>query len=165
MASFDTSGLDGLVFSLEEVGAMPDELIDGMLEAGGAMIAEYHKAELNTQGLVDTGALRDSISVHKKRGRDGSRYVLVYPYGNHGAYNRKLVVKAYKRSKHGRTYTIGGDTKEVSNSDVGFVLEFGAPERGIVPRQWMRIANEKGISDVIVEEKDVYEQFLDKLNL
>ncbi len=165
MFEFITYGLGDLAFSFNALAALPDEVASEMLDAGGEVIVEHHKAEITKQGLVDTGTLRDSIRAFRKLGRDRRRYVLVYPHGKHGEYNRKAVAKKYKRSKHGRTYTVGGDTKDVTNNEVGFVLEFGAPKRGISPKQWMSIANEKGIDEAVQKQEEVYDQYLKSKNL
>lgn len=160
----EVTGLEELGLSLEEVADIPDDVVMEMLAAGGEVVKAYHQAELSAQGLVDTGKLKDSITVHQKRGGSG-RYALVYPSGKHGDYHRKLQVKPYKRSKHGRTYTVGGDTKEVTNNDVGFVLEVGAPKRGLAPTQWMRLANEKSSEAMVAAERAVYERYLARKGL
>ena len=50
--------------------------------------------------------------------------------------------------------------KPPTNNDVGFVWEFGAPKRGIQPRQWMRTANEESADDVVAAEFKVYDDWL-----
>lgn len=162
MAKFDANGLDGLQLSLEEIADLPEDVEMDMLMAEGQIVKSYQEAEIVAQRLVDVGTLRDSIRVFPKNGRRG-RYVLVYPYGKHGEYNRRVKVKTYKNSKHGRTYTVGGDTKEISNNEVGFVWEYGAPQRGkaFAARQWMRLANEKAGPAAVQAAAEVYSRWLE----
>ena len=108
MAVFSGTGLDDLCLSLEELAVLSAEVETEMLQEG-------QRQTLEGLGLVESRALKNSISV-KVVQRDGRRRVLVYPAGER---------------PDGQT-----------NNDVGFVLEFGAPDRGIMPRQWMRTANE-----------------------
>lgn len=168
MAKFNATGIEGLMLSFEEFSEIPDEVVEEMLDAASDVVVDAHKKKIQSVGLVDTGTLRDSIKAHKKAGgaKNGwKRYVLVYPTGKHGTYNRQEKTKAYKRSKHGRTYTVGGDVKDVTNSEVGFIHEFGAPQRGISAKQWMRDANEECADDVENAELEVYDKYLKSKNL
>lgn len=168
MAKFNAQGIEGLELSLEEFSKIPDNVVDEMLRAGGEVVVKAHKRSIEKLGLVDSGKLRDSIKAHPKvLTKDGirQRSVLVYPTGKHGTRNRKKVTKVYKRSKHGRTYTVGGDTVDVTNNEVGFVHEFGAPHRGIPASQWMKKANEASANDMVAAEFAVYDQWLKSLNL
>ena len=168
MAKFNAQGIEGLELSLEQFAQIPDAVVEEMLMAGGEVVVEAHKRSIETLGLVDTRKLKDSIKAHSKVGtRDGvrKRYVLVYPAGKRGTRKRKEITKTYKRSKHGRTYTIGGDIVDVTNNEVGFVHEFGAPTRGIPARQWMRTANETSAEATTAAEFEVYDKWAKSLNL
>lgn len=166
MAMFNATGIEGLELSFKEFAEIPDDVVENMLTAAGEVIVDAHKASIRKLGLVDTGALARSIKYHSKvgyRGGERKRYVLVYPTGNHGQRNRKAITKAYKRSKHGRTYTVGGDTVKVTNSEVGFIHEYGAPRRGIPASQWMRKANENAADAMVEAELRVYSEWLRKI--
>ena len=168
MAKFNAEGIEGLELSLEEFAQIPDAVVEEILNAGAEVVVKAQKNKIKELGLVDTGKLEQSIKAFPKVGRkreNWNRYVLVYPSGKHGTWNRKAVTKKYKRSKHGRTYTVGGDTKVVTNNDVGFVLEFGAPKRGIKAYQWMRKANEASASAMEKAQFEVYDRWLKSLNL
>ena len=168
MAAFNAEGIEGLGLSFEQFAEIPDDVVDEMLEAGGKVTVEAHKQSIQALGIVDTGALRDSIVAHKKVGqRHGTRqrYVVVYPSGKHGKRNRRAVTKKYKRSKHGRTYTVGGDTVDVRNSEVGFIHEFGAPHKGIPAKGWMQKANLAAADDVAAAEMAVYHNWMDDIDL
>ncbi|MBQ8389990.1 MAG: hypothetical protein IJX52_03310 [Oscillibacter sp.] len=168
MAKFNAQGIEGLELSLEQFAQIPDDVVEAMLMAGGEVVVEAHKRSIEALGLVDTRKLKDSIKAHSKvTTKDGirQRSVLVYPTGKRGTRNRKKVTKTYKRSKSGRTYTVGGDTVDVTNNEVGFVHEFGAPSRGIPAKQWMRTANEASADATTAAEFEVYDKWAKSLNL
>lgn len=159
MARYEAKGIEGL--DLEDFLSIPDDVVEEMLMAEGAVVKEAQKASLRNLGLVDTNTLADSIRVSPKvRKMNDMRYVLVGPYGPHHIYNRRRIVKAYARSKHGRTYTVGGGTAIATANDVGFVHEFGADGRGIKASQWMRLANEKSEDEATQAAYAVYDAWL-----
>lgn len=168
MAKFNAEGIDGLMLSLQEFQEIPDDVVEEMLEAAAKVVVDAQKKSIQSLGLVESGKLIKSIKAHSKVGKiDGvrKRYVLVYPTGKHGTRNRKLVIKKYKRSKHGRTYTVGGDTVAVTNNEVGFIHEFGAPKRGIPAKQWMRKANESCAEKMVNAEFVIYDKWLKSKDL
>ncbi len=180
MANFDTRGFEGLELSLEELADIPEDVLQEMLEVKGEVIADAQRKKIREMFPNGSGTLAGSITVFKKMRSAGSifdtgggftgtkgvvRYILVYPAGKHGEYRRKEKTKVYKNSKHGRTYTVGGDVKDVSNNDVGFVQEFGAPRKGIVPKQWMRAANEECVDEAVAAAAKVYGAWLDSMDL
>lgn len=159
MARIETNGLDALMFDLAELAAMPDSVGDAMLDAGAKVIVQGHMEELSSQGLIKTGKLRGSVQARNKRHTASERYVLVYPYGAHHAYNARS--GSYTKMNWGRTGETrvkGGGMKTATNNDVGFVHEFGG--HGNRPRQWMRIANEKNIDKAVDAEYRVYDDYL-----
>lgn len=168
MARFSASGIEGLEISFREFAEIPDEVVKEMLDAAGEVTVKAHKAKIRALKLVDSGKLVESIKAHHKAGgaKNGwMRHVLVYPTGKHGTRRRKKVTKAYKRSKHGRTYTVGGDIKDVSNSEVGFIQEFGAPRKGIKGKNWMKLANEECADEVTRAEFAIYDRWLKEKGL
>lgn len=164
MARFNATGIEGL--DLEDFLSIPDDIVDEMLMAQGRVVERAQKESIKKLGLVDTEKLAESIRVTPKVRRQGNmRYVLVYPYGTHHAYNRRRIVKAYARSKHGRTYTVGGGTAIATANEVGFVHEFGAAGRGIKASQWMRLANEQSEEESLQASYDVYDKWLNTKGL
>jgi hypothetical protein len=162
MAAFQVQGMESIEMFFKDIATVPERVINDMLNAEAEVVVNAHKKKLRMLGLIDTGKLENSIRSFKKTSR-GKPYRLIYPYGDHGQYNRKLVVKAYKRSKHGRTYTVGGDVKVVTNNDVGFIQEFGAKRRGISARQWMQTANEECADDAVKAAAAIYDEYIDSL--
>lgn len=168
MAGIKAKGIEGLQLSMQEVAAIPEDVIAQMLNAGGKVVVSAHQAELSAQGLIRTGKLRQSITALPKRGsraNNWNRYVVVYPSGQRGQRHRRQVTKTYARSKSGRTRQIGGDIKPVYNSEVGFIYEYGAPKRNIRGRKWMEKANQKCADNVAAAEMRVYDSWLTSKNL
>ena len=116
---------------------------------------EAMRRSLRRMGLVKTGQLMNSIVAVRKTGKDGRIYYLAYPKGRRKAEPHVLSVSNVNRVNPLHTYA-----KPPTNNDVGFVFEFGAPKRGIQPRQWMRTANEESADDVVAAEFKVYDDWL-----
>lgn len=170
MAKFNAEGIDGLMLSLAEFAEIPDDVVDGILDAGANVVVKAQKRELTALGLYRTGTLENSIQGFRKVGKifgERKRYVLIYPYGNRGYRNRKLKVKFGYATKNraGRHYTVGGDRKVVTNNEVGFIHEFGAPRKGIQAKNWMKTANGKAEEKMVEAEAEVYDQWKKSLNL
>ena len=68
MAMFNATGIEGLDLSLEEFAAIPDSVVEEMLDAAGQVVVRHHKAQIRAQGLVHSGKLAGSIEAHKKAG-------------------------------------------------------------------------------------------------
>lgn len=144
MASLETSGIEELELSLEEVADIPDDILLAMLEAEGEVIATAQEQHLKKLSFRDdaTRQLEGSITVtHKlKRGSGGSPHISVYPGG---------------MRKDGKT----------RNAEVGFMVEYGAPRRGIAPRTWMRTANEEAADEAAQAAMRVYDAWLKRKGL
>lgn len=134
--SFDIEDL-----SFEELAEIPQEIQYQMLEAGAEVARATHKRVLQVMGLVQSGQLRDSLKIQRKVAKDGSVYVLVLPTGT-------------------RKATIYHPSPKTKNSAVAFFNEFGAPNRGIAAKEWMRTANEQSADAVLAAEEAVYDEYL-----
>lgn len=169
MATFNYTGLAELGLSFQEIAEIPDDIAYKMLDAASVVVVEAQKKSLRSLGLVDTGKLADSIQVYKKNDRnrnpDDPRRVLIYPDGNRRTYQSRVKVRKYARSKHGRTYTVGGKRVTTTNSEIGFIHEFGAPKKGIPASQWMSKANEACAEETVAAELAVYDTWLKTKNL
>ena len=140
MASFNATGIDGLRLSLEELADLPEAVLLDMLKAEGEVVEQAQRGEL--AAFARTHQLEQSVSAsgELKRDRAGTPYISVYP-------------KGVRRD---------GKTR---NAEVGFVQEYGAPRRGVKPRQWMRRANAKAEGAAARAEEQVYQDWLDGLGL
>lgn len=157
--SYSFEGINELQLTMQEVAELPDATKDAMLKAGADVLVSALKKKIEALGLVKTGSLLNSIRAFRKL-RRGEVIYKIYPYGKHGVRNRKAVTKVYTQSKHGRTYTVGGDTVDVTNNEVGFIHEFGAPRRGIPAKMWMASTVEESADAVVAAEAAVYDQYL-----
>lgn len=142
MAKCNTTGIEDIILTMEKLDELPDDVLDELLVAGGEVVKTAQKAKLTSMKLKDTGKLIDSISVFKKGWRKNGvriRYVLIYPYGDHH--------------------------DNVTNNEIAFIHEYGAPKRGIKARRWMEKANDSCEELVVEAEEKVYYKWLDTLNL
>ena len=141
MANFNVTGLGGLALSLEEVADLPEDVLLEMLSAEGEVIKTAQVQKIEALHLVDSGQMRDSITVDDRlRGKGGyaggtTRYINVYPKG----------IRKDRKSR---------------NAEVAFLEEFGAPRRGIAPRNWMRTANEEAADRATQAAAEVYDCWL-----
>lgn len=147
MADFNEFGLDELLLSLEEVADLPDEILTRMLEAEGEVIADAQAKKIRELVPPDsTGQLTESVTINKKlRRKNGARYITVYPQG--------------VRSKRGNA------AQNITNAEVGFINEYGAPGRGIDAKQWMRLANAESEDAAGDAAAKVYHGWLDSKDL
>lgn len=151
MARFEVDNVDGLMLSMKEVAELPAEVITEMVEKGADVAVEAQKRKIQELDLIDSGDLQRSIkAIIKRTGR--APYALVYPSGTHHTQN--------SNRHHGRQRS--GD---VRNAEVGFVQEFGAPDRKIKAKQWMRLANEDAADALTQAELAVYDRWLQQKNL
>lgn len=131
MARFDALGIDGLQLSLEEIGDIPEDVLLRVLSAEAEALKKAQTEKVRALGLKDTGQMEQSIKADTKlRGRGSGKYLLVYPRGVR---------------RDGKT----------RNAEVGYVNEYGAPQRGIAPTQWMRQANEEAADEAVRAGKEV----------
>lgn len=133
-----TTGLDDLIGSFDKLMDIPDEVQEAMLNAEADVVAAAQKAKLEELGLHKTGQLKKSISRKGKIEKKGMRrYLDVYPQGIREDGTR--------------------------NAEVGFILEYGAPKRGIPASGWMKNANEECSEEAVEAAADVYNKFLEQL--
>lgn len=170
MAKFNAEGIDGLLLSMEEFAALPDEVVEDILDAGANPVVDEQKRMLKSMGLYKSHKLYDSIQGFSKVGKlDGQqkRYVLIYPYGIRGYYISRIQQKFGYATKFraGRHYTTGGKRTAVTNNEIGFIYEFGAPKRKIPAKQWMKKANINAEEAVVRAEFAVYDRWLKSKDL
>lgn len=141
MPKFIMYGIDELCLSMEELADLPDEVLDEMLMAEAEVAVEAQKRVGRRMGVEDTGMTLNSIRVAKKTKKSaaGGRYVEVYPAGRNKKGNR--------------------------NTEVAFINEFGASERNIASRPFMRKANEECADEAVDAAARVYDAFLRSKNL
>ena len=170
LIQYDYGRMEGLTLSLTTLAEMPPETIQEIVAAGAEVVMKEQQRMIKKLGLFKTGALHGSIeAVHRKTKYDDrfSFEMIVYPYGTRKYYISKVQHKygyGYK-FRANRHYTTGGKRKAVTNNDVGFIHEFGAPKKGIKPKQWMKKANINAEEAMVQAEFAVYDRFLKSKDL
>lgn len=143
--------------SFAELADMPNDVQYEILDAGAKVAKKAHQKTLLAMGLVESRQLHDSLRIVKKLSKDGEPYIDVYPTGRRKAsLNNGRVTYYRKKTRRGTR----GSAKPATNNDVGFIYEFGAPNRGIAAKEWMRTANEQSADAVLAAEEAVYDDYL-----
>lgn len=152
MARFGFSNGELSMAAIEEI---PDPVVAEMLEQGALVTMKAHQDQIRKLDLVDSAQLFKSLRAFPKVAKDGHRYTLVYPYGKRRNPKRKKLAYNRKNKKY--------HVVNMSNNDVGFVHEFGAPARGIPAKQWMQTANEEAADEVVEAEFKKYDEWLSSM--
>lgn len=138
MATLSFKGIDGLMLSLEEMSAIPDDVAAAMLDAEAQVVEEAIIWAGMQMGVYRTGETLRSIRRGKmKKGRDGTRQMYVTPQGNNDRGERNAVV--------------------------AFVNEYG--KRRQPARPFMRTAVETAAGPAVEAGAAVYDKFLKSKDL
>lgn len=138
------NGLDGLIDDFAALAALPDSVVEGILDAEADVIAAAQREEIEKQwsGPYSLGISSKSIKKGKvKKDRDG-RSLSVYPQG---------------------TRKRGGQSTR--NAEIAFINEYGAPGRHIAARPAIDTANKKKEGEAADAGERVYNAYLDSKNL
>lgn len=146
MASLDMNNSITTLLS-DILGAAEDfpQLRKQILEDQADIVEPALKASLASEGLVDTGDLRDSI------GRSTRKNGTEIRIGPSGIHHRRV-------SRSGRI-------QELRNGHLGYIYEYGAPGRGIRPRKWMSKAVSRTRGKALDAAETANNQYLKKHNL
>lgn len=156
MADVKNTGINGLILDIDEIAEIPPEVKADILEAETQIGLESMKKQLRAQKLVDTSQLLNSLSI--KRNEQKFKWT-IYPKG------RRKHAKPRKLRKYKKGKFTGYKTGKMTNNDVGFVLELGAPRRHIPAYQWMRIALEESDEKSTKAAAAVHDKWLRSKNL
>lgn len=161
MANFSVQGVDALIEDMLALEEIPDEVVDKMLKAYADIALRAMQNSLKKLGLIDTQQLYDSLTAVQKRNKQGKIYYLIYPRGTRHDYLtvgkiRRVGIKGHRKS---------GQAIKMTNNDVGFVLEFGAPRRNKKAYQWMRTALEGCADEILAVQTRIYDEWLKSKNL
>lgn len=149
MAHIAVDGLGPLIDDLTELAALPDDVVDDMLNAGADVLVQAQQKEVQQQwnGPYSIGISSESIQKDRKIrttkyiGITG-HYINVYPQG--------------ERKRGGRS---------VRNAEIAFINEYGAPKRGIAARPAIFTANAEAADEAVDASEKVYHAYLDSKNL
>ena len=137
MAMLSTDGFDKLTLDLNEIAQLPDEVTDGMLDAGADVLVTATKESARTMltGKYATGELAEAVI----KGRIGR------------SKNGKHIQITFKGSRtRGKTTT--------ANSEIAFINEFG--KHGQPARPFIRTANESKATEAVDAAAKVYDNYL-----
>ena len=157
MATMTTDGLDSFALSMAEIASLPNSVVDDMLQAGGEVLVQAQRRAAPKR----TGKLAASI----KKGKISRNYkgacIEIKPEGTH--HTTKSPSKGGKSGNTGKRRGSTGNT--VSNAEVAFIHEFGAPGRHIKARQWIQKANEQAAAEAVEANRKVYDNYLTQKGL
>lgn len=141
MAKLEYSGIDSVELSLQQVAALPTDVVDDILNAGADALIPFQRRKAREMGVYDTGGLGRSIKkTAVKKKTDGGRIIHVYAQGSR---------------KRGR--------KTTRNSEIHFINEFG--KKGQKARPFTKKANEAARSAITEAELRVYDEWLKSKDL
>lgn len=152
MAKLDVQGFDAFAADLEAAKNLTEEEQRTILTAGAEVLKEWMQRSISSLGLVLSGVLRDSIKIFHKQ-EDGRPYAEVYPSGRHHVTHGYGPGPGARRGK--------GSTRTVNAGAVGFVLEYGAPDRGLNAYHWMETAVESSADEVHDAMQEAFNEVLD----
>ena len=144
MGRLEVNGLDGLIDDLAALAALPDSVVEGILDAEADIIVAQQQHEVGSQWRGPYSEQLSAKSIKKgkvKKTKDG-RSLSIYPQG---------------------TRKRGGQSTR--NAEIAFINEFGAPGRGIPARPAIDTANKKKEGEAVDAGERVYNAYLDSKNL
>ena len=152
MATMVTDGLDEFMLSMQEIAGLPNSVVDDMLQAGGEVLVQAQKRAAPKK----TGKMSGSIKKGRMFRNWKGAYIDIKPEGTH-----HTTGSPSKGGRSGNTGKRRGSTgNTVSNAEVAFIHEFGAPGRNIKAKQWMLKANEQSAVQTTEAKQKVYDKWL-----
>lgn len=139
MARFEVNGLDALSDDLAALAALPDSVIDELLEAEADVIVEEQ--------------------------RRTAREMLVGEYAS-GTTAASIKKGKVKKTARGRSITVapqGSNKRGDRNAEVAYINEYG--KKGQPARSFIRTANERAEQKAVEAGEKVYHDFLDQHDL
>ena len=147
MADIFFDGFDDLERMFGKLADFPKPVIKEMLEAQESVIVPAQRAAAPKR----TGKLAGSIA--------GDPVVLSFDGGRKDIYPKGVHHTSAKSRYRGG----GGGSRAVTNAEVGFIHEYGAPKRHIRARQWMQQANDKATDQAVEKSAEVLNKYIDSL--
>ena len=132
----EIEGMGDLSLSLENLAAMPPDVIGNMLKAAGKVVADAQKKKLAEMGAVDTGKLAASIKPGRPNVKAGT--IEIKPTGSRTRYNTTT-----------------------SNAVIGYFVEYGNNHQQ--PKPLSREANAECEGEASDAAAEVFDDFLNKI--
>lgn len=140
MTQLSCSGLEEFTLSMEEVAAIPEEIVERILSAQADVVVAAQKSKAVAYGVMDSGFTEKSIKKGKPKVKNGVKCLYVTPAGTR------------KRGK-GRA----------RNAEIAFVNEYGT--RHQAARPFIRDANEESAEATTRAGYEIYDQWLKSKDL
>lgn len=134
MARFDTSGIDSIISQMEAMGAQVGKVAEDMVQAACEEIKQAWREEIEARGMVDTGAMRDSVGYKRQP--------------------TKLADVVYNE-----VTPQGKDAKGVRNAEKAFILHYG--KHNTPATYWADAADKKADSRVEQKLTEIFEKFIE----
>lgn len=102
-----TIGLDGLIEDMAALAALPDKVIDDMLNAKADVIEPAQKQQAEAMGVQNTGMVISSIKRGKSKRTNDGRTLAIYPRGKRNAevaFLNEFGTKGNRRVKGGKRF-------------------------------------------------------------
>lgn len=171
MAKLQITGFEEAIDLLDHIANMPDEIIDEMLIAGGEVAAEALRYSTLKEGVFDTGQVYDSITLGKPR---KDKTIGVYFKGLRAGASapatkprKSGAPKEVTTEAEAQAYIDNLKSQSVRvrsrNADVAFINEYGAPDKNIPARQFVRKAQEDAAEPATEAATRVFDEYMDKL--
>lgn len=153
MSRFEVNnGAEELIQDLQKLGKLSEEDHWDILTPAADLLVKKFAAKIKKLFKQHTGNLADSIQGFRKSGGGDGSHILVYPHGPHHKYQSRT-----KRTKKG-----GAASKTANANEVGFVLEYGAPSRGIEATHWMENTLEENSGEISEALQQGFNEYCDK---
>lgn len=143
MASFKIHGADELALDIHRAGEIPDDVKTKIAEAGVKVLVEGTKEYARAMNVYDEESnvhIVDKVKFSKP--------------------NIKKSIKSYVTFSGTRKR--GENKTKTRNAEIAFINEFGADQKGIAPRPFMKKAVKKYQDKAIEEAAKVFYKWLEK---
>lgn len=137
MANLSVNGMDALIGDMTALAALPNDVIDGILNAEADIIEAEQRKTAREMGVYDTGMTASSIKKGRVERTAGETKIFIYPRG---------------KNQHGDR-----------NAEVAFINEYG--KRGQTARPFIRTSNERAADGMVEAGEKVLNAYLDSKRL
>ena len=137
MGKLTVNGFDALSDDLAALAALPDSVIEAILNAEADVIVPAQQDTAKSMGVYESGMTAGSIKKGKVKKTAAGKSITVSPQGTNARGDR--------------------------NAEVAFINEYG--KKGQPARPFIRTANERAESKAVEAGEKVYTDFLDSKNL
>ena len=164
MSRFDVNnGAEQLAQDLQKLGKISEADHWEILTPASDLLVRKFAAAIKRIFRQNTGKLAASIQGFRKSGGGDGTHILVYPHGAHHKYQSRTKQRRMKKGRDGvKRETFVFVNKTASAGDVGFVLEYGSPARGIKAYHWMENTLEENSGEISEALQQGFDEYCDK---